>query len=132
MVLQNQAIFRNFAPVFLWVMKVKIATKHRIIAIFLAMLMVVYVGNVSCFVHKHKVGDVTIVHSHPFTSSSHSHTATSLTTLSLISHFCSLPVAEAVETETFLQLLRVLILGDVVSSECGDVLSSSLRAPPVL
>lgn len=99
---------------------------------FLTLLITVYVGNVSFFVHEHKVGDVTIVHSHPYSSSSHNHSDSSISTLSWISHFNSLPVADTSVIEVFVRLLCVFVIGDEIDLVTGVESFLTLRAPPIL
>lgn len=113
-------------------MKSELKLKHRVIASFLIALFVGYVGNTSFFVHEHKVGDVIVVHSHPFTSSSHSHSATAMSTLSWISHFYLLPAVVADDLNAFWQLLYEMTLGEIQQLDYTLCSVLALRAPPVL
>lgn len=125
---------RGFVVLF-WIKGIMIkelTLKQRIITLFLALVFIVYVGNVSLFVHTHKVGDITIVHSHPSTSSSHAHSTNAISALSCLGHFDSLTAAISGENNVFLVLLSVIEDGRTFSIQGERVLNISLRAPPVL
>ncbi len=113
-------------------MKSEQKLKHRVIASLLIALFVGYVGSTTFFVHEHKVGDVIVIHSHPFTSSSHSHSATALLTLSWISHFYSLSVLVSDGLNTILQLMYKMTLVEIQQLDYTLYFVLSLRAPPVL
>lgn len=108
-----------------------LSTKDKVISAFLTLLIVVYVGNVSFFVHEHKVGDITIVHSHPYTSSSHGHNLVSITAISWLSHFFSLDIVSHNIEKPFLCLMSVIETRDVDWTEIADFCCASLRAPPL-
>ena len=110
----------------------ELTLKHRIISLFLALVFIAYVGNVSLFVHTHKVGDITIVHSHPSTSSSHTHSTNAISALSCLGHFYSLTAAISGENDVFLVLLGEIKDCRTFSLQGERVLNISLRAPPVL
>lgn len=116
----------------LLIMTKELTLKQRIITLFLTLVFILYVGNVSFFVHTHKVGDITIVHSHPFTSSSHNHSANTISTLSCLGHFYSLPAAETAVFKVFMRLLCVLDDCAVPSLHGEIVAQLTLRAPPIL
>lgn len=113
-------------------MKTELTLKQRIITLLLTVLFVGYVGNVSFFTHEHHDGGVVIVHSHPYTSSSHGHSAAAYTTLSVISHFDTLQqfVYKAISID--LQLLGVFETFVETFVECTSLIGTSLRGPPVL
>lgn len=113
-------------------MKTELTLKQRLITLLLAILFVGYVSNVSFFTHEHKVGDAVIVHSHPYASSSHTHTSTAFTTLSVISHFNTLQqfVYKAITID--MQLLGVLESIVEIFVESTSVAVNLLRGPPVL
>lgn len=113
-------------------MRKELTLKQRIITLFLTILFVGYVGNVSFFVHEHKVGDIVVVHSHPFKTSSHSHSASAINTLSIISHFESLQVVNLSGDEVEMHLLAVVENCDIEQVETDFIRVSSLRAPPIL
>ena len=109
-----------------------LSTKHKIIAAFLTLLIAVYVGNVSLFVHEHKVGDVTIAHSHPYTRSSHGHSQSSITAISWLSHFSLVEIEPNNFEMPFFDLLCVFEIGEIVDCVIGCIDCCFLRAPPHL
>ena len=113
-------------------MKNKLTISQRITTLLLAFLFIGYVCNVSFFTHEHKVGDGIIVHSHPYSSSSHGHSATAFTTLSVISHFDTLQQHVNKTLVVDMQLLGVVEC--VVESfiQSISLQGTSLRGPPVL
>lgn len=62
--------------------------KRTICALCLLALFVAYQASVTAFTHVHYVNGVLITHSHPF-HNQHSHSATSLIVIGLLSHFSS-------------------------------------------
>ena len=106
--------------------------KHRITAVFLALLLMGYVGNISFFMHEHEVGDIKIVHSHPYSSSSHNHTTNAITAISLLSHVVALAELSLGGLDSAEQLLCVL--EQDYEQPCYAVVLEviSLRGPPVL
>lgn len=56
---------------------------HILLRVFLFMLFLSYQAGISLFSHSHNVGGVTIVHSHPYASSTHSHSTGQLYTISV-------------------------------------------------
>ncbi len=109
-----------------------LSTKDKITSAFLTLLIVVYVGNVSFFVHEHKVGDIVIAHSHPYSNSSHGHTESSIITISWLSQFFSLDIVSHNIEKPFLCLVSVIEARDVDWTEIADFCCASLRAPPFL
>lgn len=111
-------------------MKIILSTRHKIIYTFLALLIAVHVGNVSFFIHEHQVGDVLIAHSHPYTSSSHSHTETAITAISWLSHFYSIDMEINEVGDLFLDLLCRIVEEKSKDPIIGFTESGSQRAPP--
>lgn len=62
--------------------------KRTIGALCLLALFVAYQTSVTAFTHVHYINGVLIAHSHPF-GNQHSHSATSLIVIGLLSHFSS-------------------------------------------
>ena len=120
-------------------MKIISSTKHKIIATFLTLLIAVYVGNVNFFVHEHQVGDITIVHSHPFKKavdgSTHQHA--SLSEIQLYHILSSVNVADgAVHSlqlhfyaTSYFNITEIPIYPTYLTPVLGEL---SLRAPPFL
>ena len=113
-------------------MEKELTLKQRIITLLLTILFVGYVGNVSFFTHEHKVGDGIIVHSHPYSSSSHGHSATAFTSLSVISHFDTLQQYVNKTLVVDMQLLGVVECVVEIFIQSISLQGTSLRGPPVL
>lgn len=113
-------------------MNKELTIRQRIVTLLLAIIFIGYVGNVSFFTHEHHEGDVVIVHSHPYASTSHNHSANAFTTLSVISHFDSLQqfITNGFVADT--QLLGVVEYAVNVFVEIVIPFRISLRGPPVL
>jgi hypothetical protein len=62
---------------------------RKLSGVLLLTLFVGYFGGINLFPHKHYVNGNLIVHSHPFSSEGHTHTAQSLYLLHSLSHFAS-------------------------------------------
>lgn len=104
----------------------------RLAGIFLLSLYVTYFIEGHAFVHHHHFEDKIVFHSHPYTNSNHSHSATQLLTIDqLLSdtclpvHYPYLFVAEILPSV----LICVPVRSAVLVSEIGSI---QLRAPPTL
>lgn len=106
--------------------------KHRIVAVFFTLLLIVYVGNTTFFIHEHNVGDLKIVHSHPYSSASHSHTANTFAAISLLSAITALSDIFIGEIEVDERLLAVLEQETEQFFYFESIYNLSLRAPPIL
>lgn len=105
--------------------------KRTICALCLLALFVAYQASVTAFTHVHYVNGVLITHSHPF-HNQHSHSATSLIVIGLLSHFSSDKPDCCEMLHPMRALLRVLENATdtpVVKGKTCRVIS--LRAPPV-
>ena len=108
--------------------------RERIISFVLLLIIGLYVGGSTLFIHTHTVDGRSIVHSHPFsgTPASHSHTATSFDTISRLTNSDYVAVS-AVSVEC--NITTQTTLYRATYSECYDSISGSicsLRAPPSL
>lgn len=107
------------------VLKIKVYMLFFIFAMYWA-------GCTLCF-HKHTVDGVTIVHSHPFSDSTHKHKSGDLKWIDMLSHICveEMNVCDVVigNPSAFSLPLIVLQTADVLLPEAEG--SVSLRAPPV-
>lgn len=104
--------------------------KRTICALCLLALFVTYQASVTAFTHVHYVNGVLITHSHPF-HNQHSHSATSLIVIGLLSHFSSDKPDCCEMLHPMRALLRVLENATdtpVVKGKTCRVIS--LRAPP--
>ena len=109
-------------------------SRERIISFVLLLIIGLYVGGSTLFIHTHNVEGRNIVHSHPFsgTPTSHSHSATSFDTISRLTNSdyvvdSTISVECSITTQT--PLYRA-----TYSEHCNSTKGSiySLRAPPSL
>jgi hypothetical protein len=108
--------------------------RERIISFVLLLIIGLYIGGSTLFIHTHTVDGRNIVHSHPFSGShtSHSHSAASLETISRIANSDYIAVS-AVSVECSITTQTTLY-----NSVCYELYNSvdssicSLRAPPSL
>ena len=112
-------------------MRESITLKQRIIALFLTILFIGYVGNITFFAHEHKVGNVVVVHSH-LGSSAHNHSASAIKTIFCISHYDSTLSFIFILSDVIENLLGTIILSDELCDYITVNQYFSLRAPPVL
>ncbi len=104
--------------------------KKTICALCLLVLFVAYQASVTAFTHVHYINGVLITHSHPF-HDQHSHSATSLIVIGLLSHFSS-DKPECSEIQHPMRPLLRVVEGEtdtpVIKGKAYRVVS--LRAPP--
>ena len=99
-------------------------------ALWLLVLFVGYQWAVLGFTHTHIINGVTIVHSHPFTST-HDHQAGNYLQLAQLSHFLTTEVNEVMVQRPQLPLLTTLEVLPAVPMHSGIHLNNPLlRAPP--
>ncbi len=104
--------------------------KRTICALCLLLLFVAYQASVTAFTHVHYVNGVLITHSHPF-HNRHSHSATSLIVIGLLSHFSSDKPDCCELQHPMRSLLRVVENATDTPAIKGKVYRMiSLRAPP--
>ena len=107
--------------------------RHKsLISVFLLMLLMSYKVGVTMFVHTHDVDGTMVVHSHPFTSSSHSHSASQVVVIGQLSSF------SGVETTPYedIKIYGSRVEGVNICKSDSNVITASvtclsLRAPPV-
>lgn len=107
-------------------LKIKIA--------FLFSVFAMYWAGGTLFIHKHTFDGVTIVHSHPFSDSSHHHKVSDLRWIDMLSHFCTddFCVQYPILKSPYIFIAREFaLLTDEIT--VSDVIRHiRLRAPPVL
>ncbi|MBR5853983.1 MAG: hypothetical protein IKY74_07265 [Alistipes sp.] len=108
--------------------------RERIISFVLLLIIGLYVGGSTLFIHTHNVDGRSIVHSHPFsgTPASHSHSATSFDTISRLTNsdyvsVSTISVECCITTQTTLYRATY---SEFCDSAKGSI--CSLRAPPSL
>ena len=107
-------------------------TRHRIIALLLAMLFVSYYAGSTMCEHVHYVDNVMVVHSHPFGGAGHTHSASAMQALSVLNATMQFTYAELAMPFVAAILLFVVT---AVAAYCPCSLQlkcPSLRAPPVI
>lgn len=109
----------------------RLSIKERIIALFLIILFVSYVGNNTFFAHVHYMGNEVITHAHPFTDSHHSHSSNALLTIAFLNHLIFIGTAFSIWVISN-KLIRIVYT--IVEKKQNSITSryTSLRAPPVL
>ncbi|MBO7190379.1 MAG: hypothetical protein J6V55_07320 [Alistipes sp.] len=108
--------------------------RERIISFVLLLIIGLYVGGSTLFIHTHNVDGRSIVHSHPFsgTPASHSHSTTSFDTISRLTSsdyvaVSTISVECSISTQTTLYKATYC---EHYDSKSGSI--HSLRAPPSL
>ena len=108
--------------------------RERIISFVLLLIVGLYVGGSTLFIHTHTVDGRSIVHSHPFSGAptSHSHSAASFDTISRLTNSDYVAVsAVSVECSITTQTTHhTALFSEFYDSVEGSL--CSLRAPPSL
>lgn len=88
----------------------KIVYKFRkYLGVLLLTLFVGYFININFFSHTHIVDGVTVAHSHPYSASDdHTHSATAISFIQLLSHFLTLTAFAVFVLTIYPQLYRIL------------------------
>lgn len=104
--------------------------KIRVFAALLLTLFSWYWCSVTLFSHEHFVDGERIMHSHPLTGSSHSHTSTQLQTISFLAMFVALAIPVGFVLCVFDGFLSEIAINLTESITTRDTYSYLLRAPP--
>lgn len=106
----------------------------KIKIMFLLSIFVMYWAGATLFIHKHTYDGVTIVHSHPFSDSSHHHKISDLRWIDMLSHVVaddSLSYCPSLDVQLNFEVrIFAFVSDDVVVSDLNRHIR--LRAPPVL
>mgnify|MGYP003300510905 FL=1 len=108
---------------------------HRIqhfVGVFMTLLMVSYLACLSLCLHTHVVDSKVITHSHPYKTSSHSHSGVEITLLESLSDFSTLLSDENSDITPCFALLCEFSASYSVHVESFLLTLSSLRAPPYI
>ena len=90
-----------------------------------------YKVGVTMFVHTHDVDGTMVVHSHPFTSSSHSHSTTQVIAFGQLSTFTGIENASYEEIKVYRGLGVEINANNFQSNVINaSIAYESLRAPP--
>lgn len=102
------------------------------IAAFLTILMVGYFASITLCLHTHEVDGVVVMHSHPYQSSSHTHSNAQINLFSHLNNFESF-----ISHDIIVKTPDLLVVGERIEFNSYGVFSicveySSLRAPPAI
>ncbi len=108
---------------------------HRIqhfVGVFMTLLMVSYLACLSLCLHTHVVDSKVITHSHPYKTSSHSHSGVEITLLKSLSNFSTLLSDENSDITPCFAFVCEIFTPSSLHVESFHLTLSSLRAPPVI
>lgn len=106
---------------------------RRDISVLMVAIYVVFYVSANFFYHSHVYANSKVVHSHPFGSKTHNHTADQIQLIQVVessSYESSTPMAEVPAGIEGIQSTIVSIYGEQ-TAQIGAVAYPSLRAPPV-
>ena len=107
--------------------------KHIFGLVFILSLFLVYLAETTMFSHSHDIDGVKVVHSHPYSSTQHTHSDSQIIAIALLSSFNSTEqISEFLKIETPQSLILAISIyyeDFYVSNLICD--NQSLRAPPV-
>ncbi|MFA6326744.1 MAG: hypothetical protein WCX21_06290 [Bacteroidales bacterium] len=104
---------------------------YRTIAGILAVIFLTYYGSVTLFYHQHDLNGMMVSHSHPFHSSSHTHSAEAFDTIHHLSQFITVAFVFAAYIPFIHKLAELLFPESVSFVFLPNAGSCQLRAPPV-
>ena len=102
------------------------------VGVFLTMLMVSYVACLSLCLHTHIIDSKVITHSHPYKTSSHTHSGIEFVLLKSLSDFTALTSDENADVTPYFSLFCEYFTPSSLHVESFFLTLSSLRAPPVI
>jgi hypothetical protein len=102
------------------------------VGVFLTMLMVSYVACLSLCLHTHIIDSKVITHSHPYKTSSHTHSGIEFVLLKSLSDFTALTSDENADVTPYFSLFCEFLTSSSLHVESFHLTLSSLRAPPVI
>ena len=105
---------------------------QRLVGLFMTLLMVSYLACLSLCQHTHVVGNRVFTHSHPYKSSSHTHSGSGLTLIKSLSDFSALISDENAELKPFFSLICEVNSLNSLHVEPFYLALLSLRAPPFI
>jgi len=108
---------------------------HRIqhfVGVFMTLLMVSYLACLSLCLHTHVVDSKVITHSHPYKTSSHSHSGVEIILLKSLSDSTALISDENADITPYFSLFCEIFTPSSLHVESFFLTLSSLRAPPYI
>ena len=103
---------------------------QHFVGVFMTLLMVSYLACLSLCLHTHVVDSKVITHSHPYKTSSHTHSGIEFVLLKSLSDFTALISDENADITPYFALFCEFITPPSLHVESFFLTLSSLRAPP--
>ena len=105
---------------------------QHFVGVFMTLLMVSYLACLSLCLHTHVVDSKVITHSHPYKTSSHTHSGIEFVLLKSLSDFTALISDENPDITPYFAHFCEFITPSSLHVESFLLTLSSLRAPPVI
>ena len=105
---------------------------QHFVGVFMTLLMVSYLACLSLCLHTHVVDSKVITHSHPYKTSSHTHSGIEFVLLKSLSDFTALISDENPDITPYFAYFCEFITPSSLHVESFFLTLSSLRAPPVI
>ena len=105
---------------------------QHFVGVFMTLLMVGYLACLSLCLHTHVVDSKVITHSHPYKTSSHTHSGVEIVLIKSLSDFTALTSDENADVTTYFALFCEILTPYSAHVESFHLTLSSLRAPPVI
>ena len=105
---------------------------QHFVGVFMTLLMVSYLACLSLCLHTHVVDSKIITHSHPYKTSSHTHSGIEFVLLKSLSDFTALISDENPDITPYFAHFCEFITPSSLHVESFLLALSSLRAPPVI
>ena len=105
---------------------------QHFIGVFMTLLMVSYLACLSLCLHTHVVDTKVITHSHPYKTSSHTHSGVEIVLIKSLSDFTALTSGENADIAPYFSLFCEFLTPSSLHVESFFLTLSSLRAPPVI
>ena len=105
---------------------------QHFVGVFMTLLMVSYLACLSLCLHTHVVDSKVITHSHPYKTSSHTHSGVEIVLLKTLSNFTALVSDENVDVKPYFSLICEVNSLVSLHVEPFYLAHLSLRAPPFI
>ena len=105
---------------------------QHFVGVFMSLLMVSYLACLSLCLHTHVVDSKVVTHSHPYKTSSHTHSGVEIVLIKSLSDFTALISGENVDVTPYFSLFCEFFTPSSLHVESFFLTLSSLRAPPVI
>ena len=105
---------------------------QQFVGVFMTLLMVSYLACLSLCLHTHVVDNKVFTHSHPYKTSSHSHSGVEVVLLKSLSNFTALVSDENVDVKPYFSLICEINSLVSLHVEPFYLALLSLRAPPFI